>query len=196
MTANKSWIEDYEGFDGGTVLLGDDEPCRIYGRGNIHMKLHDGAVKTLTDVRYVPALRRNLISVGVLDELGYTIKAEAGCIKVTRGSLSIMKEYRRNGVYPVDGCTVVGLVSAAKGNLNKSELWHKRLEHVSERGLQELAKPSKQHWNAFKWILKYVRGTLERGLMFGANRSKEAVIVGYVNSDFSGCLDSRKSLTG
>jgi len=32
--------------------------------------MHDGVVRKLADVRYVPGLRRNLISTGTLDSVG------------------------------------------------------------------------------------------------------------------------------
>jgi len=34
--------------------------------------MHDGIIKTLTAVRYVPELKRNLISLGELDKNGYS----------------------------------------------------------------------------------------------------------------------------
>ena len=34
------------------------------------MKMFDGMVRTLTDVRYVPDLKKNLISLGTFDKSG------------------------------------------------------------------------------------------------------------------------------
>ena len=48
-------------------------------------------------------------------------------------------------------------------------------------------------------VLRYIKGTLDKGIIFGVNIehvSSEKVIIGYVDSDFAGCLDTRKSLTG
>ena len=42
-------------------------------------------------------------------------------------------------------------------------------------------------------------GTIDKGLVFGDSKgvwSNEGVITRFVDSDFVGCLDSRKSLTG
>ena len=47
--------------------------------------------------------------------------------------------------------------------------------------------------------MRYVKGTIDNGLVFGKVRSDSRgnkVITGFVDSDFVGCLDSRKSLTG
>ena len=58
-----------------------------------------------------------------------------------------------------------------------------------------MANPSRVHWNGVKWLLRYVRGSLSVGLKFGY--SKEGVsITSYVDSDYAGDLDKRRSTTG
>ena len=58
-----------------------------------------------------------------------------------------------------------------------------------------MANPSRVHWNRVKWLLRYVRGSLGVGLKFGY--SKEGVsITSYVDSDYVGDLDKRRSTTG
>ena len=47
--------------------MGDDHPCNIEGMGKVHIKMDDGIVQELKEVRYVPQLKRNLIFVGALD---------------------------------------------------------------------------------------------------------------------------------
>ncbi|KAG8503399.1 hypothetical protein CXB51_001318 [Gossypium anomalum] len=56
-----------------------------------------------------------------------------------------------------------------------------------------MANPGKEHWKAVQWILRYLRGTTDVCLQFG--RTKDGVI-GYVDADFAGDLDRRRSLTG
>jgi len=51
-----------------------------------------------------------------------------------------------------------------------------------------LACPEKGHWEAVKWIFRYLKGTINAHLEFGGNE----ILMGYVNSD----LDKRRSLTG
>jgi len=61
-----------------------------------------------------------------------------------------------------------------------------------------MANPGKAHWQALKWILRYIRGSLGRVLVYGGARNSRRTIAieGFVDSDYVGCLDSRKSLTG
>ena len=53
--------------------------------------------------------------------------------------------------------------------------------------------PSKEHWNAVKRILRYIKGTTSVALCF---RGSDFIIRGYIDSDFAGNLDKRKSTTG
>jgi len=55
----------FEKLDGCSVVIGDDRPCHIEGIGIVLVKIFDGMVEELKDVRYVPPLKKNLISVGI-----------------------------------------------------------------------------------------------------------------------------------
>ena len=50
-------------FRSGSVKMGDDSPCQIIGIGSVQIKMHDGIIITLTDVRHIPDMRKNLISI-------------------------------------------------------------------------------------------------------------------------------------
>ena len=92
-------------------------------------------------MRYVPELRRNLISLSALDDLKYKSNIENGVMKNLNGSLVIAKGYKKNGLFFLDGYVVFGQASvASKTEYDKAVLWHKRLGHVSEKGLIELEK--------------------------------------------------------
>nr|KYP42640.1 Retrovirus-related Pol polyprotein from transposon TNT 1-94 [Cajanus cajan] len=56
-----------------------------------------------------------------------------------------------------------------------------------------LSNPSREHWNAVKWILRYLHGTSGLRLCFGGDKP---TLVGYSNSDMAGDVDSRKSTSG
>lgn len=53
--------------------------------------------------------------------------------------------------------------------------------------------PGRQHWEAVKWIFRYLRRTTDLPLCFG--RSK-LIVQGFVDSDFAGDQDTRRSTTG
>ena len=49
-----------------------------------------------------------------------------------------------------------------------------------------MSRPGKTHWQAMKWILKYLQGTSDACLEFGKNRD---TLVGYVDFDYAADLD-------
>ena len=65
--------------------MGDDHPCNIEGMGTVRIKMNDGIVRELKEVRCVPQLKRNLISVGALEVLGLVVSIRDGVLKITRG---------------------------------------------------------------------------------------------------------------
>ncbi|KAF2308279.1 hypothetical protein GH714_039892 [Hevea brasiliensis] len=58
-----------------------------------------------------------------------------------------------------------------------------------------IACPGKEHWHTVKWILSNLKGTIYVSLTFDRAKMSDSV-VGYVDSDFAGDLDKRRSLTG
>ena len=51
--------------------------------------------------------------------------------------------------------------------------------------------PGKIHWIAGKKIFRYLKGTKDHMLTY--KRSSHLEVIGYTDSDYAGCLDSRKS---
>ncbi|GJS31119.1 retrovirus-related pol polyprotein from transposon TNT 1-94 [Tanacetum coccineum] len=59
-----------------------------------------------------------------------------------------------------------------------------------------LANPGKNHWEAVKWILKYLRGTKNVGLMYDTGHGDHVDVTGFVDSDYAKDPDKGKSITG
>ena len=55
-----------------------------------------------------------------------------------------------------------------------------------------MSRPGKQHWEAVKWILRYLKGSLDACLCFTCASLK---LQGYVDTDLVSDIDSRKSTT-
>uniref|UniRef100_A0A803PS03 Retrovirus-related Pol polyprotein from transposon TNT 1-94 n=1 Tax=Cannabis sativa TaxID=3483 RepID=A0A803PS03_CANSA len=141
MTPNKDLFTHFEESSVGTVLLGNNKACKIIGTGTVNMKMHDGIIRSVQNVRYVPDLKRNLLSIGKFDNHGYTVKIDKGTLNISRGSLVVVRGRLKNGLYYMVGTAVTGTASPAINNANNDiQLWHLRLGHVSERGLIELDK--------------------------------------------------------
>ena len=54
--------------------------------------------------------------------------------------------------------------------------------------------PGMDHWKAAKKVLRYLQGTKDYMLMYRKSYQLEAI--GYTDSDYAGCVDTRKSTFG
>ena len=77
------------------AVMGDDHPCNVEGIGTVRIKMFDEIVRELKNVRYVPQLKRNLISVATLKTLGLVVSIRDGVLKMTKSSIVVMKGVRR-----------------------------------------------------------------------------------------------------
>ncbi|XP_060669117.1 uncharacterized protein LOC132800132 [Ziziphus jujuba] len=137
----RKMIKSYKKYEGGQVLLGDDHSCQMVGIGNVQFKLYNGTVRTLSSVRYVSGLRRNLISLNMLDDAGYTSKTENGKMKISKGSFVALKCVKKNGLYVLLSGVVFNSCNASVHTpVDNTMLAHNRLGHISENGLYYLNK--------------------------------------------------------
>lgn len=80
--SNRSWFESFQQENGGRVIFGNNKSCHVQGIGTIRIRIQDSMEIVLCGVRHVSDLKRNLISLGVLDNSGYSFKAENGKINL------------------------------------------------------------------------------------------------------------------
>ena len=62
MCPDKSLFYTFKELQGGKVFMGSDHTCQTMGIRTIKLKMHNRVVCTLGEVRYVPDLKKNLIS--------------------------------------------------------------------------------------------------------------------------------------
>ena len=103
---NRDRFSSFEKLDGCSVIISDDRPCNMEGICTVQIKLFDGMVQKLKEVRYAPQVKKNLISIGALKALGHVVSVRNGILKITRGSMVMMKGVRRNNLYYLMGSTV------------------------------------------------------------------------------------------
>uniref|UniRef100_A0A2N9G064 Uncharacterized protein n=1 Tax=Fagus sylvatica TaxID=28930 RepID=A0A2N9G064_FAGSY len=68
------------------------------------------------------------------------------------------------------------------------------LAHAVSTISSYMANPGREHWNAVKWIFRYLKGTAEHGILFSRQSGTNSVI-GYVDADYAGDVDDRRSTT-
>lgn len=136
MSSHKHWFIGLKPGNLGSVMLGNDEICPVEGIGNIKLRVPDGSCRILTEVRYIPQLKRNLISLGFLKSKGCRFESTNGILKVFKGNDLVLRRIRDQSLYYADVETITG--NSETSSHDESRLWHARLGHVSEGWLNEL----------------------------------------------------------
>ena len=90
----------------------------------------------MKEVRHVPDLKKNLISIGKLGGEGCVTTFTDKTWKVTKGSLVIAKVEEVGTLYLCNG--ISNFVNALTSTGEDMALWHHRFGHMSEKGMQIL----------------------------------------------------------
>ncbi|CAL5376159.1 unnamed protein product [Camellia sinensis] len=141
-TSHRDLFSSYNVGDFGTVRMGNSSYSKIVGIGDISIQTNIGHKLVLKYVRHVPDLRLNLISRSALDRQGYTSTFRNGRWKLIGGALTIAREEMSSTLYKTQTKICLGSLNAAEDK-ESPDLWHRRLAHMSEKGLHLLAKQSR-----------------------------------------------------
>ena len=93
----------------------------------------NASVWELKDVRHIPDLRKNLISIGQLASEGYTTTFHGDDWKISKGAMTIAHGKKSGTLYMTAGARCSITVAASNENSN---IWHQRVGHMSEKGMK------------------------------------------------------------
>ena len=116
--------------------MGDDKPCKIVGKGKVRIKLNNGSEWLLKYIRHIPTMKRNLISTGQLGDSGCFSMFGETWWNITKGSMVIEIGYNIGTLYLCPH-NIDYSISVASTEIGVA-LWHHRLGHMSEKGMQIL----------------------------------------------------------
>jgi hypothetical protein len=142
----RHWFSSFKTVQKGDVVrVGDDNLCDIVGVGSVQIKAHDGMTRMLQNVRYIPGMSRNLISLSTLNTEGFKYSGLGGVLKVSKGFLvCLVGDMISAKLYVLRGSTLHGsifaVVAVTDDKLCETNLWHMRLGYMSELGMAELMK--------------------------------------------------------
>lgn len=102
------------------------------------MKTSVGCMLTLKNVCHIPDLRLNLLSANVLDKEGFKHTFSDGKWKLSKGSMTVARGQLCCSLYKTYLEVCSGELNAVEEN-NSPNLWHRRLGHMSDKGLKILA---------------------------------------------------------
>ncbi|KAH9714963.1 Integrase catalytic domain-containing protein [Citrus sinensis] len=157
------------------VHMGNGVTAKVESIGVVRLHLATCHVLDLLDTAYIPSIRRNLISVSILDRCGYTFHFGDRKVYLFRNSELVGSGTLYDGLYMIDlfsravesssNAHVMHVVSSNRVRVdeNSSMLWHKRLGHISKQMMERLIKDSILHkldFSDFGTCVDCVKGKL------------------------------------
>jgi hypothetical protein len=150
------------------VELGDDDTYAIKGIGSTSFQRQLGNVFHIEEILYVSGLKKNLISVAVLESKGYSIAFSKGKALMWPSNESMSStmiiEAQEGGLYKVTGKVIQAL---AHEMINPCELWHKRFGHLNYNAV-----PGLQKMVTCMAVFSFEHDSICRGCALGKNTKK------------------------
>ncbi|GFS37114.1 hypothetical protein Acr_00g0049960 [Actinidia rufa] len=100
----------------GRIWMANNTSSRVIGRESVRFRMADRRSVTLTEVRHVPNLRKNLISIGMLDSKGCSFEASGGILRVSNGNKEMLWEKKTRGLYRLEGNVQTGGATVRHGS--------------------------------------------------------------------------------
>ena len=122
------------------MYLANGSALDVVGMGDVQILLPNGSIWLLEKVRHIPELRRNLISVGQLDDEGHAILFVSGTWKFTK-EVRVLACGKKTGTLYMTSSPrdTIAVADASTG----TSLWHRKLGHMSEKGMKMLLSKGK-----------------------------------------------------
>ena len=117
-----------------TILVSNNSRCPIEGKGTISFVTANGETRKISDVLYVPKIKRNLLSIAAITDQGHVVKfTKIGVEILNDGGKVIGHGVRRNNLYELSALTTSIGVGTTK-------LWHERFGHIDHAVFKEILK--------------------------------------------------------
>ncbi|CAN0906841.1 Retrovirus-related Pol polyprotein from transposon TNT 1-94 [Linum grandiflorum] len=180
VTSRREFFSSYSPGNYGVVRIGNDNLSKVISKGDVYLETMDGARLLLRDVRHVPDMRLNLISVDKLDGEGYFHTFNNGQWKLTKGALVVARGKKESKLYVME--TKISLEATNSMEIvDTVALWHKCLGHMSEKSMVKLARK--------KTILGLDQVHLERCIDCLAGKQNRVAFKSYPPSRAKNMLD-------
>eukprot|EP00253_Pinus_taeda_P021923 PITA_21923 len=122
------------------IEMGDDGNYRVSCEGTVVFQREHGAPLTLNDAKYVSGLKKNLVSVAMIEDKGYDVvfsKGKAflrhiGTGQTKRIGIRVKNLYKLE----VDDCAALSSKVEMVQSQDVGELWHRRLGHLHHGALK------------------------------------------------------------
>jgi hypothetical protein len=125
------------------VRSAGDQAHLVIGTGSVSVKTTSGQTHSINEVLYIPGLRKNLLSVGSIADLGNKIIFDStGCKIISKKSGQLIAQAKRdatNGLYRMDFAESSINSVETDSDEEQAKLWHQRMAHLNYQYLHYLS---------------------------------------------------------
>ena len=138
MTSNRDWYSSWTPLQEPiNVVVGNNARCPAKGTGTVSIKATTGGPKYLSQVLYVPNLKKNLVSISALTDKGLDVRfKKSGAEIIDSAGKVVGIGVRRNNLYELSALTI----STDQSTNTNTKQWHERFGHLNVAVLKEMKK--------------------------------------------------------
>ena len=113
--------------------MADRSTEAVLGTGTLVLNLTSGKTLTLKDVKYVPTIVKNLVSRGMLCDIGMRLDFQSGKVVMSFKNMYFGNAFRADGMFKISTTVPSTAINVIFTSEYSSALWHNRLGHVNFR---------------------------------------------------------------
>ncbi|GJU90938.1 retrovirus-related pol polyprotein from transposon TNT 1-94 [Tanacetum coccineum] len=141
---DKSMFHSFRAVDNGQKLYIDNSATvDIKGEGDVVLKMTSEKELKLTNVLYVPEIRKNLVSGWLLNKFGFRLVFESDKFVLSKNQMYVGKGYAVNAMFKLNVMVVkndINKMNSSAYLIESSNVWHGRLGHVNFNSMRRLIK--------------------------------------------------------
>ena len=169
------------------IFVGDGKKVEVEAIGTFRLLLKSITYLDLNETYVVPSFRRNLVSISILDNFGYTCSFGNNKFSlfqnsnlVGTGSLYVDNLYMLDTVASYHKTLQLSTQGVKRKliDVNSSSLWHKRLGHISKRRIERLVSDGildSLDFEDFEICTNCIKGKQSNTRRFGANKATDVL---------------------
>lgn len=145
MTYKKEFFSAFEDIkhENRIIKLGDNRQLKVQGKGTVNIQKKNNGVwqdALITNVLYVPDLRKNLFSEGAIASKGMKIVKEKNNAYVYNEDDELMAHAVRstNNLYYLQFRVITNCEANVASDSDKLKLWHTRMGHISVKTIKRM----------------------------------------------------------
>jgi transposase InsO family protein len=176
------------------IYVGDGNKVAVEAIGTFRLLLKTGFHLDLVETFVAPSIRRNLISISVLDKSGYSCSFGNNKVSLSYDSNVVGYGFLNDNLYMLDiECPYNNIMqieshgTKRKLNNNSATLWHKRLGHISKQRIQRLMSEGileSLDLSDFQVCIDCIKGKQTNKRNFDADRAKD--VLELIHTDICG----------